>query len=130
MRFVVTVFPKIVSVSALVRFAYILAPIDNVSVGAKLDIPEGAAPVVRKAFIFTLLFITTGVSVRGSIVSKFPTEIPPGPTFSARVYVLPWTTKTFDPVSSTKRLEPTHRSWVGNIFATPTAFEVYISPNT
>ena len=123
-------FPNIVSVFAPVRFANIFVPIENVSVGAKLDIPEGAAPVVRKAFIFTLLFITTGVNVRGSIVSKFPTEIPPGPTFSARVYVLPFTTKTFDPVSSTKRLEPTQRSCVGYIFATPTAFDVYISPNT
>ena len=124
-------FPNIVSVFAAVKLTYNLFPIANVSVGAKLDIPEGAAPVVRKAFIFTLLFITTGVSVPGSIVSKFPfTTIPPGPTFSPRVYVLPFTSKTFDPVSSTKRLEPTQRSCVGYMFATPTAFDVYISPNT
>ncbi len=54
-RFVVTVFPTIVSVFAAVKLTYNLFPIDNVSLGATLDIPDVSVPVVRKPFTFTLL---------------------------------------------------------------------------
>src|SRR6056300_539834 len=85
LRFVVAVLPKTRKVFMAVVFAYILDPIESVSVGERLDIPLGAVPVVRRAFILTLLFITTGASAPGSIVRRFPTEIPPDPTFRARV---------------------------------------------
>ena len=110
LRFVVAVLPKTRKVFMAVVFAYILEPIDNVSVGERLDIPVGAVPVVRSAFILTLLFITTGVSVPGFIVRRFPTSIPPNPIFNPCVKVFPVTSRTFDPVSSTKNLEPTQRS--------------------
>ena len=107
-----------------VVFAYIFDPIESVSVGERFEIPVGVVPVVRRAFILTLLLITTGASAPGSIVSKFPTDIPPAPTFRARVYVLPVTSKTFEPVSSTNRLEPTQRSCVGYVLFAPILFDV------
>ena len=88
-KFVVATFPRIVSTFSVFTFAKIRVPIDNVSVGFKFDIPDGAGPEVRIAFIWTLLFMVTGVKVPGLIVSKPPTFIPPVPTVSLCVYIFP-----------------------------------------
>ena len=123
-RFVVIVLPKIVRVFAAVRLAYIFVPIAKVSVGNKFDIPEVFVPVVRKPSTFTLPLIVATSLLVGSITTILLPIVTFEPTFIFSVNVFPNTSKTLEPVSSTKRLEPTQRSWVGKILATPTAFEV------
>src|SRR6056300_2059865 len=61
-RFVVAVLPKILRVFTAVVFANIFAPMERVSVGDRLANPDGAASFVRRAFIWTLPLIVTGVS--------------------------------------------------------------------
>ena len=123
-RFVVIVLPKIVSVFEAVRLTYTLDPIERVSVGITLDIPEVLIPVVRKPSTFTLPLIVATSLLVGSITTISLPTVTLEPIFIFSVNVFPNTSKTLEPVSSTKRLEPTQRSWVGKMFATPTAFEV------
>src|SRR6056300_387211 len=81
-RFVVAVLPKILRVFRAVVLANILAPTESVSVGDRFEIPDGAVPVVRNAFIWTFPLIVTGVAEVASNVSRLPALKPVDPRIS------------------------------------------------
>src|SRR5210317_541414 len=111
-------------------FANTLSPTESVSVGDKCEIPDGAVPVVRNAFIWTFPLIVTGVSEVGSNTRRLPARKPVDPSMRPLAYTLPFAYTTFEFVSSIKTFEPTQRSCVGKVFAAPMLFDVYMSPYT
>src|SRR6056300_1230354 len=88
-RFVVAVLPKILRVFTAVVFANIFAPMESVSAGDRFEIPDGAFPFVRRAFIWTLPLMVTGVSEVASNTRRLPALIPVDPSMRPLAYTLP-----------------------------------------
>ena len=98
--------------------------------GAVLAIPT--LPVVTRAVDpsnCTVLVVTLPLLVISWKLEAMFSRNDPSPT-NRVAYTLPVTCKTLEPVSSTYKLEPTSRSWMGAVLAIPTLSCSFVVPVT